>query len=758
MRSHMLALIVSLARIVSAEEICFGGTMYGMTPWKQYSNGVVVKVDTSACKFKKTPVIVTGLSGWSDHWTSVGGSSVYSDTKNGYTDYVYQKGIKSAIATSWGWTTNFLATMPGKSNTGICAGSTPQGSTKWVKYTNRGLYADVDTSTCGFSKTPVYKTSLGGRSGNWQATGTSSVYKATKKGFRIYVYWFGGNIPPSKARGWRWHIKWIAHPVGSVSHPGGKKTCAGMTSHKVWHAYKPAKGKGIYADVVTGCKFWGATPRYVTAVAGTSHHWKAMGVSEAYSPTATGFRVYLWSDSGISPAKAKKWSWHVQWIAAAAAPRLCSGGTPKGRTRWSKYGNHGITSVVSTEACGMLDRPVYVASMGGTGNHWLSKGSSAIYADTWKSFQTYIYRQSISVRNANKWNWHMNFLAFPAGKSKSGICAGETVPGATSWKQYHSTGLYVDVDTSMCGFSQTPVYKSSIGGASHHWVTQGSSAIYFSSKNKFRVYIYQPKIKAKQAIQWKWHIKWVAHPKGEVVLPGGSKSCAGISSQNAWKVYARDSIYTDVKTGCKVAEGTPRYVTAVSGKSGHWTAYGVSEPYHATADGFRLYLQAKGAGMIPAKAAKWGWKVSWIAAGTTPKTPVPTPAPKLKRVIKGGGWAVAKGNCRIDARVQGRPCLKSPNFPGKYTAEESCVLKMGKKTTHVVFERFNTEKWFDYVEIGKARYSGVVKPNKVVKLADPKTITWSSDFFEEGKGWTICKAKAPRLKVVMGKKKGRKRR
>jgi len=464
--------------------------------------------------------------------------------------------------------------------------------------------------------------------------------------------------------------------------------------------------------------------------------------------------MYLHFAKGITPSKANKWSWNVQWIAAAPAPTLCSGGTPKGGTEWSKYGGSGLVITVSTKACAMIDRPVYVGSMGGDSMHWYTTGSSAIYNDDWKSFRTYIkYIKGLSLGEVRRsWKWHMNFVAFPAGRSKSGICAGETVPGNTNWKRLSRWAIYVDVDTSMCGFSETPVYKTSIGGLGHQWVSLGSSAIYNSGKKGFRTYIYyKGGITVAQAKAWKWHMKWVAHPSAEVVH-SGSKSCAGSSSPKAWKPYGSHAVYTDVKTGCKVAEGTPRYVTALSGKSSHYTNHGVSEPYTATADGFRIWMYST-APIYPATAAKWDWKINWIAAGTVPRTPVPTPVPSFKRAIKGGGWAVSKGKCRIDARVPGRPCLMSPNFPGKYTAEEKCTVIVGKKTSHVAFERFNTEKWFDYVQIGKVQYHGVIKPGKIVKVAHSPVITWSSDFWEEAKGWKICKARAPRLKLGLSEKK-----
>jgi len=280
-----------------------------------------VEVDESACKFKKKPVVVTSLTGVSSHWTTTGGSSVYKDTASSYRIYVHSKGILTANAQKWKWASDFLAQIPGKSKSGTCAGETPLGNTKWVKYGKKnGIYVDVDTSACGFSKTPVYKTSIGGASHHWTTTGASSVYKAKKNSFRIYIH--QKDITVKNAKKKKYHIKWIAHPVGTITVPGLGKTCAGKTvsGKTAWKTYENGKGKGIYVDVKTGCNFWGATPRYVTEVAGASNHWTVTGTSEVYSPTATGFRMYLFDKSGITPSKANERAWSVQWIAAASEP------------------------------------------------------------------------------------------------------------------------------------------------------------------------------------------------------------------------------------------------------------------------------------------------------------------------------------------------------------------------------------------------------------------------------------------------------
>jgi Domain of unknown function (DUF4962) len=100
----------------------------------------------------------------------------------------------------------------------IRAESTPKGQTAWQAYvvssTPRGIFVDVDTSTAGFTSTPVYITSLGGDSRHWATSGGSSVYNATAIGFRIYIRWVDSTIPPptpQSANTDEWHVNWIGY-------------------------------------------------------------------------------------------------------------------------------------------------------------------------------------------------------------------------------------------------------------------------------------------------------------------------------------------------------------------------------------------------------------------------------------------------------------------------------------------------------------------------------------------------------------------
>lgn len=98
--------------------------------------------------------------------------------------------------------------------TQIAKGSTPVGNTAWQQYPGgEGIFLDVNTSSAGFTTTPIYITSLGGSSHHWWTTGATSIYFPTPTGFRVYVrYSTGGSLTPAIANQYGWHINWIAIP------------------------------------------------------------------------------------------------------------------------------------------------------------------------------------------------------------------------------------------------------------------------------------------------------------------------------------------------------------------------------------------------------------------------------------------------------------------------------------------------------------------------------------------------------------------
>jgi len=219
---------------------------------------------------------------------------------------------------------------------------------------------------------------------------------------------------------------------------------------------------------------------------------------------------------GATPTYANDRSWHVNWIASGVTPKppvtyMCSGKTEVGATNWVQYNGNAIFVDVDTSKCGFSKEPIYVTSIAGKRNHWRTTGSSELYSKTATGFRIYIHRPGITTSDANSWKWHMNWMAAGEGTGSSVVvpCTGQT-PVVTDWKYYHKDGIYVDVDTSSCGFIDTPPYVTSLIGKSNHWRSTGSSEVYKISPTGFRTYINWPGLTVAMAKDRRWRINWMA--------------------------------------------------------------------------------------------------------------------------------------------------------------------------------------------------------------------------------------------------------
>jgi phage baseplate assembly protein gpV len=102
---------------------------------------------------------------------------------------------------------------------------------------------------------------------------------------------------------------------GAVKFQGSGSTTPGSTN---WQFYPG--NTGIYLDVDTSVGKFTSTPKYFTSLGGSSSHWATTGVTSIYTPTPTGFRVYVrWSDgSTLTPEQANSLQWHVNWLGVEA--------------------------------------------------------------------------------------------------------------------------------------------------------------------------------------------------------------------------------------------------------------------------------------------------------------------------------------------------------------------------------------------------------------------------------------------------------
>lgn len=296
---------------------CFGHTDSTATRWVQYNDdGIYTDVDTSLCGLE-TPLYFTSLGGDGQHWYTTGATSIYSPTANGFRVYVNRPGVTVAQATSNHWHVNWVAHPKDARGPELCTGNTSQTSSNWKDYATNGIYLDVDTSACSLDTTPIYLTSLGGTSRHWKARGATSIYSPTPTGFRVYVQDEG--LTAATAKNFDWHINWKA-----VSRRTGGG-CGGKTVPSAWQAYT---SDGIYVDVAlsTECRALAIrrdvlrpndtttlSPYIFTSLGGDTQHWLTRGATSIYSPTSTGFRVYVQRD-GITPAEAEANGWYINWV------------------------------------------------------------------------------------------------------------------------------------------------------------------------------------------------------------------------------------------------------------------------------------------------------------------------------------------------------------------------------------------------------------------------------------------------------------
>jgi hypothetical protein len=77
------------------------------TNWVQDTAKVLhIDVDTSAAKFKKTPVYVASLYGRSGHWGVIGVGSIFTPTATGFSVYINRSdfsplALDSAVSGEW---------------------------------------------------------------------------------------------------------------------------------------------------------------------------------------------------------------------------------------------------------------------------------------------------------------------------------------------------------------------------------------------------------------------------------------------------------------------------------------------------------------------------------------------------------------------------------------------------------------------------------------------------------------------------------
>jgi len=107
-------------------------------------------------------------------------------------------------------------------------------------------------------------------------------------------------------------------------------------------------------------------------------------------------------------------------------------------------------------------------------------------------------------------------VAVVTGEEKGGnqkcakVCAGTTGRKTSSWKNYPSQGIYMNVDIRRCGFVKVPTITTSLEGSSSHWTALGTSSVYSAQANRFSIFVYQRGLRTSSAKKFKWNVEWIA--------------------------------------------------------------------------------------------------------------------------------------------------------------------------------------------------------------------------------------------------------
>jgi hypothetical protein len=199
------------------------------------------------------------------------------------------------------------------------------------------------------------------------------------------------------------------------------------------------------------------------------------------------------------------------------------------------------------------------------------------------------------------------------GQGNQSIC-GRRVNGPhfDAWTVFGSTGLYADIDTSSCSFTEAqPKYVSSIAGDHAHWDMVGSNNIYQATATGFRVYIFHPSVRGAYlqyiAKRYRWRISWLADAgQSSGRTRPGSTGWAAVAGSNT-------SIALDVCTSKSAFQQKPVYVTAMHGAGQHWSSHGVHAIRRVTKHSFRVVVSYPTA-ITPAFAETNNWTVVWVGS------------------------------------------------------------------------------------------------------------------------------------------------
>ena len=549
-------------------KLCGATTPYGHTHWHTVGNwsalqGVYVDVDTSSCLFRAAPRYVPSLVGAHSipfFGLLAGANTVSMATQTGFRFQLFHRLISPAhlaqLARRWHWRVGWIA------DHGANTGFTAPGHTGWKQEVKNStsLYADVDTSGCGYTELPSFLASVGGERMHWRTRGAHATYAATPSGFRVALK-YSGPILPAQAEAWKWHVSWIgvdshaqyAHKLGTIQV---------ATSGIGWEL--DDSGAGLHLDVLAKkAGSFTVEPTFVSSLSVPTARWDIGGAWAIGQVTRHGFRQYLGKLHPPPTAFAKQNRWRVayvayvdtrpqdclltQWATWNKCSRSCGAGSQQ-RVRNVKYpARFGGKSCATFTLVGVRDCEVKRCPV-----HCQLSPYGA-----WSSCSKTCVGGVKTRRRAIVRRPRFGGQACPKVLSEGAPCAqwecvGKGVPHPcgyrtqekTAWKRFGTTGLYLDVDTRACQFGgRRIVYISSVTGEKAHWQLRGTASVAQAFGTIFRVIILHPSLGGgsllRAAAAYKWRLSWIGDggTNTGATAPGKTRWCAhhtGARTVGAW--------------------------------------------------------------------------------------------------------------------------------------------------------------------------------------------------------------------------------
>ncbi len=206
------------------------------------------------------------------------------------------------------------------------------------------------------------------------------------------------------------------------------------------------------------------------------------------------------------------------------------------------------------------------------------------------------------------------------GLTYRGVCAcGATTSFATCastedtdcWRADFSGTIVQTVDTSHCGFANTPQYFTSIGGISGHEELVSTWSLLEASATQFKL-IARPldPTTPGAATSGKWQVNWQAIPG----KPKEKQLCADSTSPSDWVVDPSDpsghTLLVNVDTSACDFDGTPAYAISLEGSAGLAWGAGLGTVHNASASGFQV--KANRFNLTWNQAQAWEWRINWV--------------------------------------------------------------------------------------------------------------------------------------------------